>query len=220
MGCIRIVVVTTSFWKGWYVPMRYVEDGFTSGKRLTTMLLLVLVLCGVVFGVCLVWHYPHWNLLRTEYATQGFLESTTKRTLLDVYTNALAWTSSALLIVYLCGYSAIGHALSLAVVFMRGVALGLTISATYVDYSSKGILVVVTMVVFHAVVTTLALVFATIDSIHQSTAVACSMLGRTSGRVVLRRYNLKFVKYAVVVVLSSAVDTLLTYLLCDRLLPI
>jgi hypothetical protein len=200
--------------------MRYVEGSFTSGKRLTTMLLLVLVLCGVVFGVCLVWHYPHWSVLRAEYITQGFMESTSRRTLLDVFANGLVWTGCALLLTYLCGYSAIGHAFSLAVVFMRGVALGVTVSATYIDYAYKGILVILSMVTFHAVVTTLVLVFASIVSITQSTAVACAVLGRTSERVELKQYNLKYLKYSIVVVLSSIVDTLLTYLLCDRLLPL
>jgi hypothetical protein len=184
------------------------------------VLLLVLVMCGEILGVCLVRNYPHWSVLRAEYITQGFMESTSRRTLLDVFTNGLAWTGSALLMVYLCGYSAIGHAVSLGVVFARGVALGVTISATYLDYDYFGILIVLAMVAFHAVVSTLVIVFATISSMKQSTAVACAVLGRTSERVVLRQYNLKYVKYAVVIVLSSVVDTLLTYLLCDRLLPV
>lgn len=191
--------------------MRYVENSLNNGKKLTTALLLALVFCGIVFGVYLVWQHPNWELLHNKYISQGFIVESTSKTLLQVFLNAFSWTCYSLLIVYLSGYSAIGHPISLMLMLLRGIALGISMCMLYLDYRLKGILIFISLVMVHAVASTVVLAFATITSITQSTKIACTILGRSSDMIFLKRYNMRFLLYAIVVLISSIVDTILTY---------
>lgn len=182
------------------------------------MLSLSLLVCGIVGGVYLVCEHPAWSYLRTAPMTQGFTESTSSKTLLDVFLNAFLWTGYTLVLTYLCGYSAIGHPISLLLLLVRGVALGVSASTTYVDYGYRGVLVLVSMVLLHAVVSTMVLVSATVSSLRQSTSIAYTLMGRSSEPSSIRRYSLRFLRYTGVVLASSLVDTALTYLLTDRVL--
>lgn len=196
--------------------MRYVENGIGISNRLTYILLTSLILCGVVGGVCLVCSHPELACLREGYMTQGFAVDSSSRTLLRVFVDALSWTGYSLLAIYLCGYSAIGHLMSLALLLLRGVALGVSTGILYMEYGFSGILTFVSMVMLHAVVTSMVLVSSTITSITQSTTIACTIVGHSSEVLNLRRYNVRFLAYTMVVVLSSIVETALTYALYGK----
>lgn len=198
--------------------MRYVDNSFGSGKKLISMLLLILMSIGVIGGVYLVCRHSNWDWLYSNYITQGFTEDTSSKTLLDVFLNAISWTGYILVIVYICGYSAIGHPVSLLMILSRGMALGVTVCKLYLDYSSKGIIIFILMVMVHAIVSTVVLMFATITSLTQSTVIACTILGRSSDTISLQRYNLKFLSYVSIIVASSIIDTILTYVFINRLL--
>lgn len=198
--------------------MRYVENGFGNGKKLISILLLILIFCGVIGGIYLMWYHSNWDFIHTNFITQGFVEETSSKTLLNVFLNALSWTSYTLILIYLCGYSAIGHPVSLLLILMRGIALGISVCTLYLNYNSKGILIFISMVMVHAIASTMVLVFATITSLTQSTMIACTILGRSSDLIMLKKYNIKFLLYAIIVILSSVVDTVLTYVFYDTLL--
>jgi len=198
--------------------MRYAENSFCNGKKLMSILLLILTLCGVVCGIWLMLSHADWEYLHTNIITQGFTEDGSRKTLLDVFFNSLSWTSYTLILVYLCGYSAIAHPICLFLLFMRGVALGVSTATMYVEYGSKGILIFLLMVMLHAIISSMVLVFAVIQSLTQSTMIACNIFGRSSDLIRIQKYNLKFLLYAIIIILSSIIDTILTYLLTNRLL--
>lgn len=198
--------------------MRYVDNSLGSGKKLISMLLLILMSIGVIGGVYLVCKHSNWDWLYSNYITQGFTEDTSSKTLLDVFFNSVLWTGYILVLVYVCGYSAIGHPISLLIMLSRGIALGVTVCKLYLDYGSKGILVFISMVMVHAIISTIVLMFATVTSLMQSTSIACTILGRSSDVISLKQYNLKFLSYISIIVASSIIDTILTYVFINRLL--
>lgn len=198
--------------------MRYPESNLYSGKKLISILLFILILCGVIFGVWLMYSNSEFVSLHSNVLTQGFTESTSNRTLLDVFFNSLSWTSYILILLYLCGYSAISHPISLFLIFTRGVALGTSASTIYIEYGSKGILILISMVMFHAITSSVVLIFAVMQSLMQSTTIAYNIFGRSSDLINIKRYNLKFMLYAIVIFLSSIIDTFLTYALTNKLL--
>jgi len=130
----------------------------------------------------------------------------------------MSWTSYSLILLYLCGYSAISQPVSLFILFARGVALGVSSTTIYLEYGSKGILILLSMVMFHAVVSSVVLVFAVIQALMQSTMIAYNIFGRSFDSINVKRYNINFIVYAIVITVSSAIDTSLTYLLTNKLL--
>lgn len=198
--------------------MRYAESNFYNGKKLISILLFTLILCGVVFGVWLMYSHSEVVQLHSAVLTQGFVEDTSYKTLLDVFLNAMSWTSYTLVLLYLCGYSAISHPVSLFLLFIRGVALGTSASITYIEFGSKGVLILISMVMFHAITSSIVLVFAVIQALMQSTMIAYNVFGRSSDLINIKKYNISFIVYAIVITLSSVVDTFLTYILTSKLL--
>ncbi|MCC8068488.1 MAG: hypothetical protein LIO71_01835 [Ruminococcus sp.] len=198
--------------------MRYAENSFYNGKRLISILLLTLILCGVVCGVWLMHSNSEAVQLHNAVLTQGFVKDASYKTLLDVFFNAMSWTSYSLILLYLCGYSAISQPVSLFILFARGVALGVSSTTIYLEYGSKGILILLSMVMFHAVVSSVVLVFAVIQALMQSTMIAYNIFGRSFDSINVKRYNINFIVYAIVITVSSAIDTSLTYLLTNKLL--
>lgn len=197
--------------------MRYIEKNFYNGKKLMTSLLLVLILLGVTLGVWLVCRNPNWEYLYNPIVTQGFITDYYQKTILDVFLNAFIWTGILLMIIYFCGFSAISHIIAISMIFLRGLALGISISSTYLEYSSKGILIYLLVMMLHSVISSIVLVFATIDSLLQSNTILCTILERSSEVIRIKKYNLKFLMYLIIVLFSSIVDTCLLYLLIDRL---
>ena len=197
--------------------MRYIEKDFYNGKKLMTSLLLILILLGVSFGVWLVCNKSDWKYLYNPIVTQGFIKNFSQKTILDIFLSSFTWTTLMLGLIYLCGYSAISHIVNLGVIFFRGVALGISISSTYIEHHSKGILIYLLVMMFHTVVSSTVMVFATMDSLWQSNNIASTIMGHSSEMFRLKRYNLKFLVYVIIIALSSIVDTCLLYLFADRL---
>jgi len=65
--------------------MRYAENSFYNGKRLISILLLTLILCGVVCGVWLMHSNSEAVQLHNAVLTQGFVKDASYKTLLDVF---------------------------------------------------------------------------------------------------------------------------------------
>ncbi|MGN1411171.1 MAG: hypothetical protein ACI4WH_01505 [Oscillospiraceae bacterium] len=196
--------------------MRYIEKDFCNGKKLITSLLLILILIGVIFGVWLVCSRSDWKYLLSPIMTQGLIKEYSQKTILEVFLNSFTWTGILLMIIYFCGYSAISHPITLGTIFFRGIALGISISSTYIEYQSKGVLIYLLLMMFNIIVSSIVLVFATMDSLIQSTTITCTILGRSSELFKIKKYNLKFLMYLTIITLSSIADTCLLYLFIDK----
>lgn len=198
--------------------MRYVEDTLHSGKTLLIILLLILICLGVCGGIWLVYHYPNCRYLYCDYATHGFMESYSKKTLLRVFFNSVSWTGYLLIFVYLCGYSAITQLLELLTLLFRGFAIGISAIATYMQYQSKGILIFLLMMLFNIVSSTIVLVYGVVHSMEQSTNIAYTILGKRYNPIDIKQYSIKFLMLFGILIAIGLIDTTITYLLTNAML--
>jgi hypothetical protein len=192
--------------------MRHIQKSFCDGKKLLTTLLLALILLGVTLGVWLVCSESAWEYLYSPVITQGFIVDYSQKTILDVFIDSYVWTGILLVVIHLCGFCAIAQPLTIGFIFSRGVALGISISSMYLEYGSKGVLMYILAMMFHVVVTSIVLVFATVDSLGHSNLMLYTALERSFENFKLKKYNHRLIIRLVIVLLSSIMNTCLLHL--------
>lgn len=185
-------------------------------SRTSIIIMLSFIIIGIIIGTAV---YPSFP----EFADgiRGFIKTAEKRTIITVFKDAFMNTFIILLVLMFSGFSAVSQPLELSVLIYRGFVLGISFSYTYALYALKGFFICILMILPHALVTSVILVLAVRESIRMSTAVAVSSFKGDADLIEcpsVKMYFVKFIVLLIFLVLSSAIDCIITYLLTGMLI--
>ena len=185
-------------------------------RRTSIIIMLAFILMGITAGTVIYTKYPE-----TAAGISGFIKTSDKRTLAMVFKEAFRSTFLMLILLMFSGFSAVSQPLELGSLIYRGIILGISFSYTYVTYAFKGIFICVLMILPHALATSVILVLAVRESMRMSNAAAVMLFKDNPDipeRPDTRLYLLKFMVLVILLLISSAIDCIITYLLTGMLI--
>jgi stage II sporulation protein M len=186
-------------------------------------LLFAVISVGVLFGTLFFRGAADKSIFSSDFLCQGFVKLYHEQTVMDVFLRSVSWTSLYLVLLFLMGFCCISQPLELLMLFIRGCALGVSVSYTYNMYGIKGAGISVLMILPHALITSVVLVFGAREAMRCSNLYFMHVIGRDSEEaepVQLKLYFLRFAVLMAAIPLSAALDSVITYFLTDRLLKI
>ncbi|MDE6103165.1 MAG: hypothetical protein K2F60_01405, partial [Oscillospiraceae bacterium] len=83
---------------------------------------------GVVAGSVMVCASDDLHTISRSIFTQNLLKTTEIKTLIEIYLNAFIPLATALILQYICGFSALGQPLTVAGIIYRGISTGIAAS--------------------------------------------------------------------------------------------
>lgn len=199
--------------------IKYSEEDIRRTRVIS--LLFAVVSAGILFGTMLFRGSTDKDIYTSEFLSQGFIKFTHSQSVLDVFIRSLSWTSLLVILLFLMGFCCISQPTELLILFWRGTALGISVSYMYSIYGIKGAAVTALMILPHAAVTSVVLVFAAREAMRCSNLYMFHIAGKDMETEQPPQLKLYFIRFAVlmgVTVVSSAADCALTYLLTDKLL--
>lgn len=188
--------------------------------RVVTVLFFVMM-SGVLLGTLLFRGGSDTSVYTSDVLSHGFIKLSCTQTLTEVFIRSVSWTSFLLILLFVLGFCSISQPLELMVLLWRGTALGLSVSYMYSIYEIKGAVISALMILPHAVITSVVLVFAARESLRFSDLYILHIAGRddeSSSAPQLKLYIIRFAVLLTAALVSSFLDCALTYLFTDRLL--
>lgn len=193
----------------------------TQRRKLSLGLLLLLMSGGIVAGTVTVCSAENLNAVNTSVFTQNLLKTTEEKTIIQIYLNSFMPLAAALIVQYLCGFSALGQPLTIAGIIYRGVSTGISASIFYLMLGIKGFLAILIMLFPFAAVSSMILILGARESIKFSNMFMSYALNkhveddRHSG---IKLFTVKFIVLIVLSLLAAAADSLITYFFMGILL--
>lgn len=188
--------------------------------RVVTLLFLVLM-SGIFLGTMLFCRSGDRSVYTADAVCHGFIKLSSSQSVLDVFIRSVSWTSFLLIILFIAGLCSISQPVELMVLLWRGTAIGISVSYMYSIYELKGVLISALMILPHAVITSVILVFAAREALRSSNLYILHLSGKFPDTEENYRMRLYFIRFAVLfaaALVSSVIDSALTYLFTDRLL--
>lgn len=183
--------------------------------------LMVVMLLGVLIGSYLSASLGENGIRTLSFITQGFLKSRTEQTLLQ--TLSASFFSSGLLVIisFTTGFSAIGQPLTVFIPFFRGLGLGFSMSHLYWTTGFKGLLICLVLILPGALISILAIIIGTRESLKLSNFFLRYALGNSSNddaSGVIRLYLSKFTILLILCGIGALVDSVINFLFAGLLL--
>lgn len=182
-------------------------------KKISILLLFGLIVLGIIIGTITFCTIPDNELLMNGLFNHGFIKIDSGQTMVDNFLIAFRNTSFLIVILFILGFGAVSQPIEAFVPFYRGVALGISVSFTYLQYGFKGFLVALLIILPHAVGSSIILILATRESIKSSNMFAgFAFVGRDSEKPnpQIKFYFIKFLVLLVLLMISSILDSVLS----------
>jgi len=190
--------------------------------RVITLLFSVIAV-GVLFGTLFFRGASDKSIFTSDLWCHGFIKFSYEQSVMDVFMRSVSWTSLYVMMLFLMGFCCISQPLQMLLLFMRGCALGVSVSYIYSLYGIRGALVSVFMILPHAVMTSVVLVFAAREAMRCSNLYLLYVSGKNSDSTDTPQLKLYFLRFAVLmaaILVSTLLDCVITYFLTDKLLMI
>lgn len=182
-------------------------------------LLFAVISAGVLFGTMIFRESSDRDFWKSDALCQGLIKLSSSQSVTDVFIRSVSWTVMPLAVLFLTGFCCVSQPAEMLLLFLRGNAIGISVSYMYSLPGLKGAAAAVLMILPHAAVTSVILVFAAREALRCSNIYLFYFAGKeTDNPPQLNLYLLRFAVLAAASVLSSAADSLITFLLTDRLL--
>ncbi|NMA79313.1 MAG: hypothetical protein GX967_01550 [Clostridiales bacterium] len=183
--------------------------------------LMVVMLLGVLIGSYLCASLGESGARTLSFITQGFLRSRTEQTLLQ--TLSASFFSSGLLVIisFATGFSAIGQPFTVFIPFFRGLGLGFSMSHLYWTTGFKGLLICLILILPSALISSLAIIIGTRESLKLSNFFLRYALGHSADDKdtgVVRLYLTKFTILLIICGVGALVDSVINFLFAGLLL--
>ncbi len=185
------------------------------------VLLFGVIILGVFSGTLLYCSRDDKLIFLSEFMCNCFIRTTETKSIIDVFTDAVSWTSALVILQFLLGFCAISQVVEISVLFYRGITLGISFAYTYSMYGKSAFGILLLMVLPHALITSVVLVLASREALRFSNSYICCLSGNVDDDMHesnLRLYVIRFIVLMLMVVVSAVIDSVITYLLTDILL--
>lgn len=191
------------------------EIRFVSEKKPKHLLLSALIavfFIGVAYGSVLAGSANAETSESLRRMTDAFLLQREADTFLSAFLSSLLSSGLFVLLLFLCGFSAVGQPGSFFLVVFRGIGLGVTMGHFYSDLGIKGILMSMALIVPASIISSYAILLAGRESIKLSNrffrVLVCDDVMMPAG--ILKTYTVKFLILTLLILLSAAVNGLCT----------
>ncbi len=182
-------------------------------SKASLMLLMFLVLLGVLAGTLIFCNMSGSDISDLSFITQGFIKERSEHTFIQTFLESFSSSSLLVLVCFLMGFWAIAQPFELFVPFFRGLGLGTSMSYIYTMYGIKGFFIILIMILPHAVISSVAIIFSVRESIRLSNLFAETIVNGNNSNMAscIKLYLLKFLILFVIIGLSSLLDSILTF---------
>jgi hypothetical protein len=197
--------------------MKYTTD--RNRSETSFLLLTAVIMAGIVIGAL---YSSKGQFTGSPWLGQYFIHKGDNAKALTLFLHTASSSVFFLMSVFLCGTSAVGQPLSLALLLYRGFGAGLSATCLYGGMGIKAVPAVMILLLPKAAVMLIAALLAVRESIRSSCRLAGFLInGECSddNKSCLRMYLIRFMVLASLSILISAGDALL-YQLMDGLLRI
>lgn len=186
-----------------------------SRKNKLLFSLFLLFFFGVLYGALIV-SYGSPQLIETlSFMKESFLSLRAEQSLLQTFLRSFGIHAALLTLLFLCGFSAISHLVSFGMPAFYGLGFGLSVGYLYASMGAKAILFTVVIILPHSIISTVALVLASRESIRLSNLFLAGFIPKLSGSISLQAvklYTLKYVILLLFLLAASFLDGLFTFL--------
>lgn len=181
--------------------------------KASLMLLMFLVLLGVLAGTLVFCNMSGSDISDLSFVTQGFIKERAEHTFIQTFLESFSSSSLLVLVCFLMGFWAIAQPFEILVPFFRGLGLGASMSYIYAMYGIKGFFIILIMILPHAVISSVAIIFSARESIRLSNLFAETVVNGNNSNMTscIKLYLLKFLILFVIIGLSSLLDSILTF---------
>lgn len=187
---------------------------FHFSRKTFLRLIIVLFFLGLLYGAVLSSASSQDTLDKLSFVTQGFMSKRAEQSLFYTFFNSLASSAILLLLLFVFGFSAIAQPVSLLVPVFRGLGLGVSMGYFYLNDGFKGAAFCLLLIVPQALISTLALVLGTRESIRFSNTFFSILLPKkeieTDGA--FRLYFTKFGVLFCILLIAAVIDCICTFL--------
>lgn len=191
------------------------EIQFIAEKKPRSLLFSVLIalfFIGVAYGAVLVGGASQETADSLQRITDQFLLQKAGDSFLTAMFSALASGGIFVLLLFLCGFSAVGQPFSLFLVLFRGIGLGTAMGHFYLNLGLKGILMSLALIVPTGIISSYAILLAGRESVKLSNrffkVMTCDDFSMPGG--VLKTYSVKFFILVLLILLSAVVNGICT----------
>ena len=181
-------------------------------RNLLFSFLIALFFIGVAYGSILAGGASQETSDSLERITEQFLLQKVGDTFLTAMFSALMSSGIFLLLLFLCGFSAVGQPFSFFLVVFRGIGLGTSMGYFYLNLGMKGILMSLAFIVPAGIVSSYAVLLAGRESVKLSNRFFKVMIadGFVMPGSVLKTYSVKFLILFLLILLSAGINGLCT----------
>ena len=181
-------------------------------KSLLFTFLIALFFIGVAYGAVLVGGASPETSDSLQRITEQFLLQKEGDGFLPALLSALLSSGVFVLLLFLCGFSAVGQPFSFFLVAFRGIGLGTAMGHFYLNLGMKGILMSLALIVPAGIVSSYAILLAGRESVKLSNRFFRVMTsdGFSMPSGILKTYTVKFFILALLILLSAVINGLCT----------
>ena len=181
-------------------------------KSLLFSVLIALFFIGVAYGAVLVGGASPETSDSLQRITEQFLLQKAGDTFLSALLSSLLSGGVFALLLFLCGFSAVGQPFSFFLVAFRGIGLGTAMGHFYLNLGMKGILMSLALIVPAGIVSSYAILLAGRESVKLSNrffkVMTSDDFSMPAG--ILKTYTVKFFILMLLILLSAVVNGLCT----------
>lgn len=181
-------------------------------KSLLFTVLIALFFIGVAYGAVLVGGASPETSDSLQRITEQFLLQKEGDGFLPALLSALLSGGVFVLLLFLCGFSAVGQPFSFFLVVFRGIGLGTAMGHFYLNLGVKGILMSLALIVPAGIVSSYAILLAGRESVKLSNRFFKVMTNDEFSMPggILKTYTVKFFILVLLILLSAVVNGLCT----------
>lgn len=184
-----------------------------TGKFTSLHLLAAVFLAGVLAGT-LAFMQAGGETGDISGITGSFITTRLGQTYIHTVINSFSGTFPLLLLLFFLGFGSVFQPLEILVSGYKGLGVGLSLAGIYHHYGVNGILLSAALIIPGAVVSAGTLIIAGREALRMSTAIGSLAFSQKSRyeRPDLRMYIYKFTVLTAILMISSIIDGILTFL--------
>ncbi len=192
------------------------ESAQTLGRNKFLKAIFILFLLGMIYGAVMVSVSSQESLDKMSFITGQFIDKRAQQSIFLTFFNSLYSSGILLAALFVLGFCAIGHPVSLFIPFFRGLGLGLSMGYLYQNDGLKGVVFCLLLIIPQAFFSTLSLILATRESVRFSNLFLSLLfpkkLEQSQAPHLLKLYLTKFGVLAGLIAVSALVDSVCTFL--------
>ncbi len=181
-------------------------------KSLIFTVLIALFFIGVAYGAVLAGGADAETAKSLQRISDAFLLQKEGATFFSALFSSLLSSGVFVLLLFLCGFSAVGQPFSFFLVLFRGIGLGTAMGHFYLNMGTKGILMSLALIVPAGIVSSYAILLAGRESVKLSNRFFKVMTSENFSMPagILKTYTVKFFILVLLILLSAVVNGLCT----------